>query len=183
MLVKSAPVLYSTIFSMVVSLTLGNHTIGPVPLHYSDVIMTTMASQITSHAIVYFAVYSGVDQRKHQNSMSLLFVWGIHRSPVNSPHKGPVTRKMFPFDDVIMASVVTMKSTGEPGQNDNEHKGQIVCISLGVYCSFSLRCFLYIGYLMRILRSNALKQVPIFQAVYSIRHPADVKMSKKVKLY
>ena len=27
---------------------------------------------------------------------------GIHRWPVNSPHKGPVTRKMFPFDDVIM---------------------------------------------------------------------------------
>ena len=27
---------------------------------------------------------------------------GIHRGPVNSPHKWPVTRKMFPFDDVIM---------------------------------------------------------------------------------
>ena len=27
---------------------------------------------------------------------------GIHRWPVNSPHKGPVTRKRFPFDDVIM---------------------------------------------------------------------------------
>ena len=27
---------------------------------------------------------------------------GIHRWPVNSPHKGPVTRKMFPLDDVIM---------------------------------------------------------------------------------
>ena len=29
---------------------------------------------------------------------------GIHRWQVNSPHKGPVTRKMFPFDDVIMLS-------------------------------------------------------------------------------
>ena len=29
---------------------------------------------------------------------------GIHRWPVISPHKGPVTRKMFPFDDVIMSS-------------------------------------------------------------------------------
>ena len=28
--------------------------------------------------------------------------WGIHRGPVNSPHKWPLTRKMFPFDDVIM---------------------------------------------------------------------------------
>ena len=46
--------------------------------------------------------YSGADQRKYQSSTSLAFVRGIHRWPVNSPHKGPVTRKMFPFDDVIM---------------------------------------------------------------------------------
>ena len=46
--------------------------------------------------------YSGADQRKHQSSPSMAFVWGIHRGPVNSPHKWPVTRKMFPFDDVIM---------------------------------------------------------------------------------
>ena len=38
----------------------------------------------------------------HQSSASLAFVRGIHRWPVNSPHKLPVTRKMFPFDDVIM---------------------------------------------------------------------------------
>ena len=44
------------------------------------------------------------DQRKHQSSASLAFVWGIHRWPVNFPHKGPVTRKMFPFDDVITSS-------------------------------------------------------------------------------
>ena len=47
-------------------------------------------------------VYSGTDQRKHQSSASLAFVREIHRWPVISPHKGPVTRKMFPFDDVIM---------------------------------------------------------------------------------
>ena len=64
--------------------------------------MGTFASQITSLAIVYPTVYSGADQRKHQSSASLAFVWEIHRGPVNSPHKLPVTRKMFPFDDVIM---------------------------------------------------------------------------------
>ena len=64
--------------------------------------MGTIASQITSLTIVYSIVYSGADQRKHQSSASLTFVWGIHRGPVNSPHKWPVTRKMFPFDDVIM---------------------------------------------------------------------------------
>ena len=71
--------------------------------HYNDVIMSAMASQITSLTIVYSTVYSGADQRKHQNSASLAFVWGIHRWPVNSPRKWPVTRKMFPFDDVIMS--------------------------------------------------------------------------------
>ena len=71
-------------------------------IHYDDVIMGTIASQITSLTIVYSAVYSGADQCKHQSSASLAFVWGIHRGPVNSPHKWPVTRKMFPFDDVIM---------------------------------------------------------------------------------
>ena len=57
---------------------------------------------ITSLTNVYLTIYSDVDQRKHQSSASLDFVRGIHRGPVNSPHKWPVTRKMFPFDDVIM---------------------------------------------------------------------------------
>ena len=64
--------------------------------------MTVMASQITSLTIVYSTVYPGLDQRKHQSSASLAFVQGIHQVPVNSPHKGPVTQKMFPFDDVMM---------------------------------------------------------------------------------
>ena len=73
-----------------------------INVHYNDVIMGTMASHVTSLTIVYTTVNSGADQRKHQSSASLAFVWGIHWWPVNSPHKGPVTRKMFPFDDVIM---------------------------------------------------------------------------------
>ena len=70
--------------------------------HCNDVIMSAMVSQITSPTIVCSTVYSGADPRKHQSSASLAFVRGIHRWPVNSPHKWPVTRKMFPFDDVIM---------------------------------------------------------------------------------
>ena len=70
--------------------------------HYGDVIMGAIVSQITSLTIVYSTVYSDADHRKHQSSASLAFVCGIHRGPVNSPHKWPVTRKMFPFDDVIM---------------------------------------------------------------------------------
>ena len=70
--------------------------------HYDDVIMSAIASQIASLTIVYSTVYPGADQSKHQSSASLAFVRGIRRGPVNSPHKWPVTRKMFPFDDVIM---------------------------------------------------------------------------------
>ena len=64
--------------------------------------MDGISSQITSLTIFYSTVYSDADQRKHQSSASLAFVRGIHRGPVNSPHKWPVRRKMLPFDDVIM---------------------------------------------------------------------------------
>ena len=65
--------------------------------------MSAMGSQITSLTIVYSSVYSDADQRKHQSSASMDFVRGINRSPANSPHKGPVTWTMSPFDEVIMA--------------------------------------------------------------------------------
>ena len=77
-----------------------------VTRHHNDVIMGPMASQITSITSVYSTIYSGTDQRKHQSSASLAFVRGIHRWPMNSPHKGPVTQKMFPFDDVIMVTSI-----------------------------------------------------------------------------
>ena len=66
---------------------------GMLPSDYYDVIMDAIASQIISLMIVYSTVYSDADQSKHQSSASLA---------LNSPHKWPVTRKMFPFDDVIM---------------------------------------------------------------------------------
>ena len=64
--------------------------------------MVATASQITSLTIVFSTVYSDADQRKHQSSSSLAYVRGIHPELVNSPHKWPVTQKMFPFHDVIM---------------------------------------------------------------------------------
>ena len=69
-------------------------------IHYRDVIMSAMASRITGVAMVCSTVCS--DQRNYQSSAFLAFVRRIHRWPVNSLHKGPVTRKMFPFDDAIM---------------------------------------------------------------------------------
>ena len=76
-------------------------------------------SQISSLQI-YSTVYSGADHRKHQSSASLAFVRGIHRWPVNSPHKGPVTRKTFPFDYIIVNTyilVATDSLTGHHLQN------------------------------------------------------------------
>ena len=57
--------------------------------HYSDVMRSMMVSQITSLMIVYSTVYSGADQRKHQNSASLAFVWWIPCT------KGQLCRKCF----------------------------------------------------------------------------------------
>ena len=55
-----------------------NGVLNSPPYNDNDAIMTTMASQITSLMDVYSTVYSDADQRKHQCSASLAFVWGIH---------------------------------------------------------------------------------------------------------
>ena len=81
-----------------------------IHIHYNDVTIGSMASQITSPTIVDSAVYSGADQSKHQSSASLAFVRGIHRGPVNCTHKWPVTRKMFPLHDVIMTYMQLIQS-------------------------------------------------------------------------
>ena len=116
-------------------------------LHYRDVIMTAIASQITSLTIVYSTVYSDADQRKHQSSASLAFVRRIHRGPVNSPHKWPVTRKMFPFDDVIMEWFICValdKNIPSPYDSSSMWKWRwchiINCLRIESY--FTHRCLL-----------------------------------------
>ena len=120
--------------------------------HYTDVTMSPMASRITSLGIVYSTVYSVADQRKHQSSASLAFVRRIHRGPVNSPHKWPVTRKMFPFDDVIMLST-NSRYQYITWQWDREHS----CLQLPLFNAFHWRSDkqLYIC-AMRILRLNSM---------------------------
>ena len=91
--------------------------------------MGAMPSQFTSLTIVYSTVYSGAHQRKHQSSASLAFVWGIHQSPKNSRHQWPVTRKMFPFDDVIMegqiAVLMNIELTDDPAPDHARDLGNI----------------------------------------------------------
>ena len=72
-------------------------------IHFSDITMSSMASEITGVSIVYTVVCSDAIQRIHQSSASLAFVREIHQWPVYSPHKRPITWKMVPFDDVFMS--------------------------------------------------------------------------------
>ena len=66
-----------------------------IEIHYIDVIMTTMASQITSVTVLYSTVYLDADQRKHQSSTSLAFVWGIHQDWWILRTKGQLRGKCF----------------------------------------------------------------------------------------
>ena len=102
-----------------------------------------MASRIISLTIVYITVHSGADQRKHQSSASLAFVRGIHRSPMNSPHKWPVTRKMFSVDDIIiLTSLHKLKSS--------LWVWCLACIDdcakgFPKYMNTTARCYIYVG--------------------------------------
>ena len=73
--------------------------------HYGDVIVDAMASQITDVSMACSNIWSSEDQRIHQSPVSLAFMRDIP-GPLNSHHKGSVTRKMFPFDDVIMVLMI-----------------------------------------------------------------------------
>ena len=95
--------------------------------YYSDVIMSMMASQITSLTIVYSTVYWCADRRIHQSSAS----------PVNSRHKWPTTCKMFPFDDVIMHITVHSWYIMVYFSSDNSRKTSILGPlrqGMGVFC-------------------------------------------------
>ena len=72
-----------------------NETLDYHLCHYGDVIMTTIASQITSLTVVYSIVYSDADQRKHQISASLAHVWGTHRDRWIPRTKGQLRGKCF----------------------------------------------------------------------------------------
>ena len=81
---------------------------------YSDVIISAMASQFIGVSVVFSAICSSADQSKHQSSAPMAFVGGIHGWPVDSPLKWPVTRKMFPFDDLIMNDLEWWLCRGSP---------------------------------------------------------------------
>ena len=70
--------------------------------HYNGVIMSAIASQITSLTILYSIVFQGADQRNISGRCHWP-LWGeINGDRWTVRHKRPVKREMFPFDDVIM---------------------------------------------------------------------------------
>ena len=108
---------------------------GLVPVRYkvitsaNDVIMTTMASRITSLTVVYSTVYSDADQRKHQSSASLAFVWGIHRDRWIPRTKGQLRGKCFHLMTSSSAND-DLVSTGFTGTIFRESQGKIQWFSL-----------------------------------------------------
>ena len=102
----------------------GIHNCAPAhlndTLHYTEVIMGRMVSQITSLTIVYSTIYSDADQRKHQTSASLAFVWRIHREPVIYPHKWAVTWKCFHLKMSSLAKQIPPTFYYKPHQIPNQ---------------------------------------------------------------
>ena len=72
--------------------------------HYSDVLMSTTASQITGVSVIYSNICSG--RSKKTSKLRVTGLWaGI--SPVTGefPLKGPIVGKMFPFDDGMVLNL------------------------------------------------------------------------------
>ena len=110
--------------------------------------MGAIASQITSLTIVYSTIHSAADERKHQSSASLAFVREIHRSPVNSPHKWPVTRKVFPFDDVIIVTQIMFQWGRVIGVLCEFRSWWSIFFCVYTFCLFS-RVFIFITIILR----------------------------------
>ena len=113
--------------------------------HYSDVIMSAMASQITGVVIVYSTVCSGADQRKHQSSASLAFVREIHRGPVNSPHKEPVTRKKIFHVMTSWSIFYTLLMALQHAWRDIIGYWLVVFFIFDDFCHINTRIFRHVG--------------------------------------
>ena len=113
------------------------HNSSAFALHYIDVIMITMASQITSLTVVYSTVCSGVDQRKHQSSVSLAFVWGIHRDRWIPRTKGQLPGKCF---HLVMSSWELWLFCIEPSIFDIYSVPH--CVAVLCWCVIPLWCFI-----------------------------------------
>ena len=108
-------------------------------IHYNDAIMGRWRLKSPAGPVFTHPFIRAQTKEKHQSSALLAFVWGIHPGPANSPHKWPVTRKMFPFDDVIMniseKVALVLMTSAMTSQRDFKHCPLYPC--LGDCCSRS----------------------------------------------
>ena len=125
--------------------------------HSSDVLISAMASQITGVSTVCSIVYSCVNQRKHQSSASLAYVRGIHRWTAVSPHKGLITRKMFPFDDVTMS--YNSQLWTQMHHNNMKYTHPFISIITEMFIKLTRKMF--IMYIDGVLAYLSLKQVQL----------------------
>ena len=105
----------------------------PGDSHYNDVIMTTVASQIISLTFVYSTVYSDTDQRKHQSSASLAFVWGIHRDRWIPRTNGQLRGKCF---HLMTSSWYWEKKTGPETNSENRTVYDKFIMYINITCSW-----------------------------------------------
>ena len=126
--------------------------------------------QITSLTVVHSTVYSGADQRKHQSSASLAFA--------NSPHKEPLTQKMFPFDDVFMWE--SRKGVPVRDRPDCEEVSrQIVRVGKCLYvCLWLVRVYMCL-WLVRILLSMGVnfREWHCHRAMHNFMHQCQHQVS------
>ena len=136
--------------------------------------MGEVAFQIISLTIVYSTVYSDADQWKYQSSASLAFVRGIHRSPVNSPHKRQVTRKLFPFDDAIMFCP-TVLNTLRPVLAGCQFPDDIFkCIFLNE------SVWIYIKITLKFVPKRPINSIPALVQIMARRRSGDRPLSEPV---
>ena len=123
----------------------------PEIVYYIGVIMTTLASQITSPTVVYSTVYSDPDQRKHQSPASLAFVWGIHRDRWIPRTKGQLRGKCV---HLMTSSCRIFTHTHTP--NDDIRKW--CCGNKSIESLLTLRCKGKIIFCRRYLKCHSLNE-------------------------
>ena len=124
-----------------------HHIIPTTNVHYNDVIMATMASQITILTVVYSTVYLDADQRKHQRSASLAFVWGVPRDRWIPRTKGQSRGNFFPFEDFFMSytcwNLNAYITGGHCGWECNVKTTSIVQVQINGVFFYWIDCFIW----------------------------------------
>ena len=154
------------------------------PLHYNDVIMTTMASEITSLTVVYSTVYSDADQRKHQSSASLAFVWEIHRDRWIPRTKGQLRGKCFhlmtsSWSESMMVSPLTYHFAQWDSELTYWGRNKMALILQTAFSNaFSLMKIYAIEISLKFVAKDPANNIPAMVHIMAWRRPGDMPFSE-----